>query len=220
MNTLQNIFLKEHSFDTFSDAAVLEFMLTVAGVRGDIPSMINSLLETFGSYQNLFEARPEQLLSVKGITKKTATLISMVVPLARFWQRCSMNDVSYIRNTRDAEAFCQSLLMGKRHEEFYCIALSARCQILGYRRVSTGSLAEVNCYPRVVMECALNFNAYSVVLCHSHPGNTCSPSPEDISSTLQLQRMLRTVGIQVLDHIICTANNCYSMSQHGDFSYR
>ena len=43
MNNLQTQFLREKSFEGYSDTAVLETMLSTAGVRGDIPSMINQM---------------------------------------------------------------------------------------------------------------------------------------------------------------------------------
>ena len=112
------------------------------------------------------------------------------------------------------------MLIGERLENFYVIALNAKCSVLGARRISTGSLSEVSAYPRLVMETALNYNAHSVLLCHNHPGGTCAPSPEDITSTIQLQRVLKALGIMLLDHIIVAANNTYSMIQHGDIDYR
>ncbi len=56
-----------------------------------------------------------------------------------------------------------------------------------------GSLSEVSAYPRMVAEAALNYNAHSVLLTHVHPGGTCAPSPEDISSTLQRRRLLNSM---------------------------
>ena len=47
-----------------------------------------------------------------------------------------------------------------------------------------------------------------------------APSPEDISSTMQLQRILSALGILVLDHIIVAGDRTYSMIQHGDIDYR
>ena len=131
-----------------------------------------------------------------------------------------MDDPNRIGNTREAEAFVKSLLMGERTERFYVVALNARCKVLGSRKISEGSLSEVSAYPRMVMETALTFNAHSILLCHNHPGGTCAPSPEDISSTLQLQRLLNGVGILTLDHIIVAGDKTYSMIQHGDISYR
>ena len=78
----------------------------------------------------------------------------------------------------------------------------------------------MSAYPRSVVETALNYNAHSVFFCHNHPGGTCGPSAEDISSTIQLQRILNGIGILVLDHMIVAGSQSYSMSQHGDLDFR
>ena len=220
MSILESIFLKEKSFENYSDGAVLELLFSTAGVRGDTQSIIESLFESFGSFKGVLEARPAQLMKIPGVTKKVATLVSMIAPLAKVWERANMEDPDKISNTREAEAYTKSLLMGERTERFFVVALNARCKILGCRKISEGSLSEVSAYPRMVMEAALMYNAHSVLLCHNHPGGTCAPSPEDISSTMQLQRMLNCVGILVLDHIIVAGDRTYSMIQHGDINYR
>ena len=220
MSMLQSIFLREKSLENYSDGAVLELLFSTAGVRGDTQSIIQSLFDTFGSFRGILEARPAQLMKLPGVTRKVATLVSMVAPLAKVWERANMEDPKRIGNSREAEAFAKSLLMGERTERFFVIALNARCKVLGYQKISEGSLSEVSAYPRMVMETALNFNAHSVLLCHNHPGGTCAPSHEDIASTLQLQKLLNGVGIMVLDHIIVAGDRTYSMIQHGDVDYR
>lgn len=218
MFDLQNLFMKEKSFENYSDEAVLECLLKTAGVRCDVQPVIEKMFDTFGSYKNILEARPAQLMTVPGVTQKMATLISMIVPLSRSWEKANMADVQSIKNTHEAEAFCKSILMGERNEHFVVIALNAKCKLNGYRTICEGTLSEVSAYPRSVMETALNYNAHSVLLSHNHPGGTCAPSSEDISSTNQLQRMLKGVGIQLLDHIIVAGSNCYSLAQHGDIA--
>ncbi len=220
MSILQSIFLKEKSLENYSDGAVLELLFTTAGVRGDTQSIIETMFDAFGSFKGVLEARPQQLMKLPGVTKKVATLVSMVAPLAKVWERANMEDPNRIGNSREAEAYAKSLLMGERTERFFVVALNARCKVLGSRKISEGSLSEVSAYPRMVMEAALNYNAHSILLCHNHPGGTCAPSPEDISSTIQLQRLLNGVGIPVLDHIIVAGDKTYSMIQHGDIDYR
>lgn len=155
MSTLQSIFLREKSFENYSDAAVLELLFSTAGVRGDTQSIIETLFDSFGSFKGVLEARPDQLMKLPGVTKKVATLISMVAPLARLWERVNMDNADHIGNTREAESFCKSLLMAERTERFYVIALNARCKVLGYKKISEGTLSEVSAYPRMVMETAL-----------------------------------------------------------------
>ncbi len=219
MNELTNLFLKEKTFENYSDTAVLDFLLSTAGVRGDTMSMVHTMFDAFGNLKGVLEARPAQLMKLPGVTQKAATLVAMVAPLARIWERANMNDGQQIRNIRDAASFCKSLLMGERTERFYVICLNAQCKVTGYRKISEGSLSEVSAYPRSVMETALNYNAYSVILSHNHPGNSCAPSSEDINSTIQLQRMLRSVGILTLDHIIVCGSQTYSLSEHGDLDF-
>ena len=217
---LRERLLSEHSLEHFDDTEILSTVLSYASGTRDTAGLVARLMDAFGSLKGILEARPEQLLNVDGMNRTRASLISLMVPMARVWQRCAMEIPDRIGNSRDAENYCKSLLAGERLENFYVIALNARCNVLGRRRISTGSLSEVSAYPRLVMETALNYNAHSVLLSHNHPGGTCAPSTEDISSTVQLQKILNGVGILVLDHIIVAGDNTYSMIQHGDIDYR
>ena len=217
---MRDRFIRDKGFENFEDHQILELLLFYANARGDTNPLAHKLIDTFGTLKGVLEARPEQLLAVEGIGKQAATLISMIVPLTRVWYRCAMEVPDRIGNSREAEDYCLSILAGERTERFYVVSLNAKCKVLGRRKISEGSLSEVSAYPRMVMETALNYNAHSVLLCHNHPGGTCAPSPEDITSTIQLQRLLNGVGILVLDHIIVAGNRTYSMIQHGDIDYR
>ena len=210
----------ENGFEHFDDVDTLTAIIGLVNQTEKAPRIADKLLDTFGSLKGVLEARPEQLKSVNGVGEKMAFLISAVVPLVRVWNREAMRMAERIGNSREAESYCKSLLIGRRTEAFYVVALNAKCNVLGARKISEGSLSEVSAYPRMVMETALNYNAHSVLLCHNHPGGTCAPSPEDIASTTQLQRLLNGVGILVLDHIIVANDLTYSMIQHGDIDYR
>ena len=216
---LRERFRENQGFDGFSDHEILELILTYGGPRKDMKDLAKQLIGVFGGLKGVFEARPEQLMNVRGVGEAQATLISMMLPLTRICLRCEMQDPKQISNRRELENYCKSMELGKRIEEFWVICVNAQCRVIGQRRISQGSLSEVSAYPRLVMETSLNYNAHSVFFCHNHPGGTCAPSAEDISSTLQLQRLLNGVGIMVLDHMIIAGANAYSMAQHGDIEF-
>ena len=211
---------EQQGIDTFDDRDAVELLLDMARCPGDRADITERLMREFGSLKAILEAREEQLKKVNGVGRRTIALIRMIVPFARLWERVTMEDRGHIGNSREAEAFCKSLLMGYRTEQFYVICLNSKCRVLGQRKISEGSLNEVNAYPRSVLETALNYNAHSILLCHNHPGGTNAPSPEDVASTLTLQKLLNGVGILLLDHIIIAGCNSYSMVQHGDIDYR
>lgn len=213
-------FLNEGGMDLFDEEDAIGLLLDMARCPGDRQWISYLLLREFGSLKAVLEAREEQLVNVDGIGKRTATMIRMITGFIRLWNRAGMEKADRIGSSGEAEQFCKSLLLGFRNERFFVICLNSRCEVLGTRMVSEGSLSEVNAYPRVVMEVALNYNAHSILLCHNHPGGTLHPSPEDIASTKTLQQLLKGVGILLLDHIIVAGNDTYSMVQHGDIDYR
>lgn len=197
--------------------AVLARLIKFSNPRTNAEAVAEKLIDHFGSLKGVMEARPEQIMNL--VSKKTAELLQMLIPIFAKWKADTEN-MDRIGNSRDAGRFCLNILTGLRNEEFWVICLNARCNVIGKRCISSGSLSEVSAYPRMVMETALNYNAHSVLLTHNHPGGTCAPSPEDISSTIQLQRLLNGVGILVLDHIIVANDQTYSMIQHGDINYK
>lgn len=213
-------FEKEGSMEYFDERDAIGLLLDLARCPGDREWITELLLQEFGSLKGVLEAREEQLRKVDGVGRRTAVTIRTVIPLVRLWERTNMEEADRIGNSREAERYCKSLLEGLRNERFYAICLNAQCKILGQRKISEGSLSEVHAYPRIVMETALNYNAHSVLLCHNHPGGTNLPSCEDILSTKLLQKMLHNVGILVLDHIIVSGQEAYSMVQHGDIDYK
>ena len=217
---LRERLLSERGFENFDDTEILSTVLSYASGTKNTAGLVAKLLDTFGSLKGILEARPEQLLRVEGMNRTRASLIAMMIPMARVWMRSANEKPEMIRNTREAEKYCKSLLIGERVEKLYVIALNANNKILGHRRISSGGINEVSAYPRLVMETALNYNAHSILLTHNHPGGTCFPSSDDISSTVMLQKLLRGVGILLLDHVIVANDSTYSMIENEDLDYR
>ena len=141
---MRDRYIREKGFENFEDHQILELLLFYSNIRGDTNPLAHELLDQFGSLKGVLEARPEQLMQVKGIGKQQATLISMVVPLTRVWHRCAMTEPKKIGNSREAEEYCLSILAGERTERFYVVSLNAQCSILGRRKISEGSLSEVS----------------------------------------------------------------------------
>jgi DNA repair protein RadC len=213
-------FEKGNLLDTYEEKDILVFLLKISGCKSNPEITASVLLAEFGNLKNVLEARREQLMRINGIGTKTLSMLQVMVAFTRIWERLNMPILGKISNTSEAERYCKSLLLGSRIEQFYVICLNTKCNIIGQRKISDGSLSEVNAYPRIVMETALNYNASSVLLTHNHPGGTSTPSYEDITSTEKLQQVLYAVGILVLDHIIIFGDQAYSMIQHGDIQYR
>ena len=211
---------RKDGLEGFAPHEVLELLLFYSRAQGDVNPLAHRLLDAFGSLKGVLEARPEQLMSVDGMGEESATLLSLMLPMFRRYSACVCEERKQIRNRSEAAEYCMALLAGWRTEHFYAISLNAAGQVLGQRLIAEGSLTEVAAYPRLVVETALNYNAYSVVLCHNHPSGIAMPSQEDIAATQELMKLLGALHITLLDHIVVAGEQTYSMAQHGEISYQ
>ncbi len=95
------------------------------------------------------------------------------------------------------------------------IFLDSRNRVLREREIFVGSLSSATVSPRDVFRIALTENAASVIVFHNHPSGDPSPSPQDLAFTRQLVESGRTLGVEVLDHIIVAASGFVSLEQRN-----
>lgn len=208
---------RTEGLEGFSAHEVLEMLLFYSRARGNVNPLAHRLLETFGTLKGVLQAPVEQLTAVEGVGEETATLLAMMVPLFRRYELCLCEETTCLRYFRDVENYCRALLTGLNRERLYVISVSAQMKVLGQRIVSNGDLTQVMAYPRLVVETALNHNAYGVILCHNHPGGEAVPSVGDVEVTRALEAVLSKLNIALLDHIIIADGATYSMVGAGDF---
>ena len=206
---------RKQGLDGFAPHEVLELLLFYCRARGDVNPLAHRLIDRFGSLRGVLEAEYSQLMNVPGVGEETATLISMIVPLFRRYAAAQAEKQNAIHNRSEARRYCIALQAGRRKESFFVICLNNNPQVTGQRLISEGTPGEVQAYPRVVIETALNLNAQGVLLCHNHPGGIAAPSQADIDVTQQLEMLLTELGIKLLDHIIVAGETAYSMADEG-----
>ncbi len=197
--------------DAFSDAEVLEFLLSYSIPRRDVNPLARSLLLEFGDLHRVFEAGEEQLLKVPGMGPRSAALLRCCAAL---WGRCEQSRLAgtvYLRRTGDIGRYLLSRSDGLREERAWLLSLDARCKLLSCRELGIGSVNAVNLPYRRVVEAALMANATSVVLAHNHVNGSLLPSVEDLEYTRSLKRALAMVDVILTDHIILGSRDFLSM---------
>ena len=126
--------------------------------------------------------------------------------------------VGRILRSEDAVDFCKGhfarLACDGTQEEFHVVCLDAKHQVLGTQRVSVGSLDRSLIHPREVFRPAIKDAAKAVIVVHNHPSGDPTPSDEDCTVTSRLEEAGKTLGIQLLDHIIVARNGAISIRAH------
>lgn len=81
---------------------------------------------------------------------------------------------------------------------------------------SIGSLTETMVSPREVFKSAIVSNSARIILCHTHPSGSTSPSDADIKITNALVKIGKFLDIPVIDHLIVGGDSVYSLMENGD----
>ena len=167
---------------------------------------------------DLASAGRGELKSISSAIEKTAFCQIMAgIELGRRIAEAEPKKVTKISGSADAIAFCEThfyrLTVDKRQEEFHIITLDTKNQVIDTHQISIGTLDASLVHPREVFRAAIKDAAASIVLVHNHPSGDPSPSREDHQVTARLTECGKTLGIDVLDHIIL--GNPKSMSIHA-----
>jgi DNA repair protein RadC len=119
--------------------------------------------------------------------------------------------ISTPRDAAYAARFCFQADDIDWKESFIVIALNRANNVMGFYKVSTGGVTSTVADPRVILQFALLSNACNLILAHNHPSRNSKPSYADEILTDKIKTAASYLDITVLDHIIVTANECYSM---------
>ena len=102
--------------------------------------------------------------------------------------------------------------MGSLPEErLRVLFLDAARTLLADEQLQQGTLAYMSIYPRTIFRRALELNAAAIILIHNHPSGDPTPSEEDLGATAMIERLGRSLDIELLDHIVVTATGTHHM---------
>lgn len=100
-------------------------------------------------------------------------------------------------------------------EEFKLLLLNRANQVLGVYALSKGGTASCVVDTKLVFSVALKCNATSIIVAHNHPSGNLKPSEADKAITEKLKKAGQYLDISLLDHLIITKDNFYSLSDNG-----
>jgi DNA repair protein RadC len=100
-------------------------------------------------------------------------------------------------------------------EQFKVVLLNHANKVLGVYEVSCGGLTGTVADVRLIFAAALLANATRILLAHNHPSGTLKPSTQDLRTTQNLKNAGKLLDIEVVDHLIVSAEGYYSFAEQG-----
>lgn len=157
------------------------------------------------------------LCQVEGIgTAKAVKILASLEFGSRSRQR-KIDRSEPIGSSKDAYLHLAPLISNKSYEEFWILLMRQNNTIIRSIRVSEGGLTGTVADPKRIFKTALEHGASALILCHNHPSGNLNPSQADIRITQKLTKAGQLLDIRVLDHLIITAHDYYSMADHDLF---
>lgn len=205
----------QYGGEVFADYELLELLLMQIIPRKDVKPLAKELLNRFGSLSAIVRAEPEHLKQIKGIGDKTIAFFKMLLFVCQRLSKEKINNQPILSDWNAILDYAQLLYAGETVEKLRILFLNQKLQLMHTEIHQTGTVNHVPIYPREILKRALNLNATAIVLLHNHPSGNPNPSKDDITATLEIEKLLNTIPIRLLDHLIIGQNRqFYSFRSH------
>lgn len=129
--------------------------------------VVNEIFSRFQSIQELLEVTEEELKQIKGIGKIKAQQIMAALKLARM-NPTPAEERFAIRSPEDAYRYLKDMQYLNR-EEFVCLGLNTKNEVLFRETVFVGSLNASIVHPRETFKCLIRRSCASAIVAHNHP---------------------------------------------------
>ena len=98
-------------------------------------------------------------------------------------------------------------------EELHILTLNTKNRLIQSHRITIGTLNASLVHPREVFRPAILDAAASIIAVHNHPSGDPTPSTEDYLVTDRLESVGKTLGIELLDHIVVSRDGAVSIRE-------
>ncbi len=200
---------------SLTDAELLSIFLGT-GVRGkSVIEVARGLLERFGGFRELLEARPEEIMAVPGMGIAKFAQMRAALELTDRYLRSGFERGEAITDPLITRRFLTCKLSRHRREVFACMFLDNQHRLIVYEELFFGTIDGASVHPREVVKRALETNAAAVIFAHNHPSGIAEPSQADQRITDRLKSALLLIDVRVLDHMIVGDGEVMSFAERG-----
>jgi DNA repair protein RadC len=106
-------------------------------------------------------------------------------------------------------------MQGKTEEHLHAIFLDSLRRYIVDEHIASGSRTQVVLRLRPLLRRAIEHNCAQLVLFHNHPSGDAEPSAADVEFTKEVHSVAKTLGIELLDHLIIAGPSVFSMRLAG-----
>lgn len=200
--------------EALSNAELLAILLRTGTGKMNVIDVARELIRSGGGKLNGIAAMSADVLcSIKGIGPSKAVTIAAAFELGR---RSASEPItshhSAVSSPKDVFRMMLPTLRGLDHEECWVLFLNRANHLISKEKMSSGGLDSTTLDSHSIARKAIEKKACGIIIVHNHPSGSAMPGTADINSTKMLQKVLKTCGISLLDHVVIAEDSYYSFA--------
>ena len=203
--------------EAVDDPELLQLLLAGSHPAAEASQLATVLLDTFGSPARVLAARPDTLRTVAGLGEAGIAAVKTAEALGNAMARAALPESFHpqLATYEKVVDYCRTLAAHRDVEEFRVLYLDTKNRLIRDECLQTGTVNHTPVFPRQVCVRALEVGAAALVVLHNHPSNDPTPSRADVEITNRLRDALKTIDVDLHDHIVVTPGSAFSFREKG-----
>ena len=205
---------KKYGVEALSNEELLSILMRCGTKSKSVKELSMELMKEIDVHQ-FAKINYNALKKIKGIGEvKAITILSAIEFGKRVFSKSDMS--KQIRCGEDVYLLVKDELAYEIQEKFMVILLDTKKHVIDKRVIFVGTANSSSIVPRDVFREGVRCNAVGMILVHNHPAGSIEPSYEDVYLTNDFIRLGKMMGIDILDHIIISRDDYYSMRLNNE----
>jgi len=202
--------------DALSSAELIAILLGTGTGKTTAVDLGKSLINKFGSIEQMSQASLKELTEIQGIGPAKAITLMAAFQLSRnMHKEVAEKEFNYFKQPSDVAKIFIPMLGHEKKEVFAIALLDTSGKYMGSEKITIGTLNASLVHAREVFKPAIKHSAASIILVHNHPSGQLTPSAEDLKITKQIVEAGKLLDITVHDHLIITQDSYISLKEEG-----
>lgn len=212
----------EVGFKGWSDHEILEYMLYGILPRVNTNPIAHRLLSANGnSIVRLLknsEDNADFLTSIRDVNEKTVIYLRSLKAFIEYYRDRQIKEKSVVLTVDNMESFIRTIDFPDDREDMVMLCLTGNLRLKCIARVTEQSGADfATADIDKLIQIAVRSKADNMILVHNHPSGNGEISPEDVNTTMHVQKMLEAFDLFLVDHFIVCGDDVISIKMdHGE----
>ncbi len=203
--------------EAVDDRDLLELLLSGRHAGGDAAALAAHLLEVFGTAPAVLAASPGRLRTVPGLSDDAIAAVKAAEALAIRMARAQVPQPvrPHLDSYRKVVEYCRTLADHRDVEELHLLFLDRKNRLIADELHQRGTVGRIPACPREICVRCLEVRASALILVHDHPSGDPQPSRADIDMTCRVRDALKTIEVELHDHLVVAPGDAVSFRERG-----